>query len=114
MMKLRPALKMGRQEFAVVHKQHGDVDLFDALNEKEAFGWKDGILYFQDAVARQVVHTLERWYGIEIEFCEEGQPERTYSAEFDNAQLTNVLAQLSQSLQLDYRKEGNSVYLCGK
>lgn len=114
MLKLRPAVQMERREFAVVHKERGDVDVSGALDERKVFGWKDGILYFEDANANEIARTLERWYGVKVNFCEDGQPTDTYSAEFNNAQLPSVLSQLSRSLQLHYTQKGNEVYLCSK
>ncbi|MFC3196656.1 FecR family protein [Parapedobacter deserti] len=114
LIKLRPAVKMEKREYAVVHKERGEVNSSAILDEKKAFGWKDGILYFEDAGAHEIAHTLERWYGVKISFCKEYLHLDTYSAEFNNAQLPSVLSDLSRSLQLNYTQEGNEIYLCSK
>lgn len=114
LIKLRPAVVMNQRELAVIHKGRGEMSVTEALNDRKTFGWKDGILYFDDANPPEVISRLERWYGITVDVCEGGLPAAPYSAEFDNLDIANVLAQMSQMLPIRYEIVGSTVYLCGK
>lgn len=112
--KLRPAVKMNSRNLLVISKEGGDMDVSEAIDGRKAFGWKDGILYFDHADATSVANTLERWYGVKVNFCEGAKPEIAYTAEFDNAKLPLVLSRLSETQRVVYKQEGDDVFLCSK
>lgn len=115
LIKLRPAVVMNQRELAIVHKNRGEMEISDTLDDRKAFGWKDGILYFDGADPNEVVRKLERWYGVTVDVCEGGMPRATtYSAQFDNEDIDHVLAQMSQILPIRYEIVGSTVLLCGK
>ncbi len=116
LIKLRPAVKMEQREYAVIHKQEKNVEVSGDLNEKKLFGWKEGILYFENADSSEWVSTLERWYGVDIRFCDQLAVLPAFSGEFGQANnsLSDVLSQLSTSLRLSYRVDGKRVSLCSK
>lgn len=114
LIKLRPAVVMKQRESAVVHKGRGEMAISETLNDRKAFGWKDGILYFDEVDSLELINQLERWYGVKVDVCSGGLPDVHYSAEFDNADIVNVLAQMSQIIPIDYQIVGSTVFLCGK
>ncbi len=114
LIKLKPAVTMNKHEYAVVHKDQGMVDVAGLRDGKKAFGWKDGILYFDEAGADEIATTLARWYGVNVHFCEGERPHVRFSAEFDNKKLADVLTKLGATTSLHYRKDGGEVFLCTK
>jgi len=83
----------------------GDFDI------KQAAGWKDGILYFENAGFNEVVETLERWYGVEIVTENFQNNPWKYSGEFQNEYLDIVLESISYSKNFEYTIDQNKVYL---
>ena len=45
-----------------VFKSNGQM-IQSSFDPKKVLSWKDGIIYFDDAVFEEVVEVLERWYG---------------------------------------------------
>ncbi|MCG8387747.1 MAG: DUF4974 domain-containing protein [Cytophagales bacterium] len=66
-------------------------------------GWKDGRLIFSDASIEEVIHKLERWYGVEI-FLRgpAAQEEWEYNGEFKDERLRQVLNSMSFIQDFDY------------
>ena len=58
-------------------------------------GWKDGLLFFQDAGLEEVVEQLENWYGVEINLVNRPIKEWKYNGEFANQDLETVLKRMS-------------------
>ncbi|UII24172.1 FecR family protein [Fulvivirga ligni] len=79
------------------------------FNEPEAILWKDGILYFKDTDFKKVIHTLERWYDVDIQV--ENMPDRELicSGRFKNEYLSNVLHSIGFSLDFTYTIDNNVV-----
>lgn len=112
--RMRPVLKMDRYEYAVISKDKKQVDISAMFDEKEFFGWKEGIIYFREAGSEEIARKLERWYNVNVNFCKGLKTLPLYSGEFDNSELTTLLTELSSSLQLNYKIEGKDIYLCSK
>ena len=53
--------------------------------------WKDGILTFENDTFDQVVHKLERWYGVRIDVEGDLPGDWEFSGVFDNESLVHVL-----------------------
>lgn len=68
----------------------------------EDFGWKEGILYFNDASAKEVFDKLKLWYGAEFSFGSIDLPRLKYSGFYKNQDLETVLNGLGYSLKFDY------------
>ncbi|RZM28547.1 MAG: FecR family protein [Pedobacter sp.] len=114
LMKLRPALITDSTTYAVFNKQQNQLNLHTFKKDKELFGWKNGILYFQNASYDEIASKLERWYGINISFCATKVQLPAYNAEFTNQDLTEVLYKICNTLNLTYKIEGKNVYLCNR
>ncbi|MEQ6119479.1 FecR domain-containing protein [Reichenbachiella sp. MALMAid0571] len=68
----------------------------------EDFGWKEGILYFNDASAEVIFEKLKLWYGVEFSFESIDLPQLKYSGFYKNQDLETVLNGLGYSLKFDF------------
>lgn len=76
-----------------------------------AFGWKDGILIFEDNSLKEVVVMLERWYGVKIEVTGRPSTQWKVNGRFENKALEQVLNSLSFTYDLEFRITGKNVEL---
>jgi len=79
------------------------------FNEKEEFGWKDGIIYFKNNPLKEVFRRLEKWYGITIHLQSEKILQGTYTGEFKNASLEKVLEGICYTSQLTYSVDNENI-----
>ncbi|WP_372637900.1 FecR family protein [Fodinibius sp.] len=78
-------------------------------NIEELIAWKDKKLVFTDKSLVHIADRLERWYNIDIVLSDSSFKERRMSASFEDEPLTEVLAVIALSLDLDYKREGRKV-----
>ena len=114
LLKIRPVKTADSNIYAVFNKQQNQINLQSFKKDKEIFGWKDGILYFENANYDEIASKLERWYGINVSFCATKVQLPAYNAEFTNQELTEVLYKICNTLNLTYKIEGKNVYLCNR
>lgn len=81
------------------------------VNKMEAFGWKDKILYFNKSSFNQVKAELQKWYGIEIISDGDFSVHGTFSEQFNNPSLKEVLNGLSFLYRFKYEIDGDQVTL---
>ena len=74
----------------------------EVADAKESFGWKDGIIYFKHADFRTVLDRLEAWYGVQFEIKNKPQYKWSYTAEFQNQTLQDVLKSIGFSQNFTY------------
>lgn len=73
--------------------------------------WKDGVLFFSKTNVKEVIETLERWYGVEVE-VKGNLPDVKCSGTFQkNEYMTNVLDVLSYSVGFEYSLAGKQVQI---
>jgi transmembrane sensor len=80
-----------------------------SFNPKEIYGWKDGILYFEQANLADVLQKLERWFDVDFEIKNASPVEWRYTAQFHNQNLRNILESLSFSQNFKYELNGKKV-----
>nr|WP_305120588.1 FecR domain-containing protein [Pedobacter sp. SYSU D00382] len=114
LVKLKPSVVIGQDAYAVINKQEHHVDLLPAANDNKAFGWKDGIIYFDNASLAEITEKLERWYGVEITVCDAALGVNRYTAEFRNMNLQEVLKKISSSLNIGFQVKGKNIYFCNE
>ncbi len=85
-----------------------------AVNRLDAFGWRDRILYFHSDTFDDIKVELERWFGVTVGISGDFQPAGTYSGEFEDASLKEVLTGLSFIYRFDYTIEGSKVTITKK
>lgn len=75
--------------------------------------WKSGIIQFDEVPFEDVIHTLERWYGVNIYWDEAIKiPDLKCTGKFKpNEYLTNVLQALSHSIEFEYTIDNKEVSL---
>ena len=77
--------------------------------EKE-LGWKKGIIFFDNSSFIEVIHKLERWYGVDIQVLNATDLQNwSYSGQFENESLINVLVTISHVESFDYRIKDKTV-----
>ena len=77
----------------------------------QSFGWKEQIIYFKAAPFGKIKTELERWYGVNIELSEGFKPKGTYSGQFKNESLEEVLKGLSFIYRFDFSIEETRVII---
>lgn len=73
------------------------------------FGWKDGILAFENASVKEVVQTLERWYNVDIQLLNYSGTDWQYKARHDNESLELVLKSIAYNEAIDFKIDGKKV-----
>jgi transmembrane sensor len=74
-------------------------------------GWKDGVLFFDNADLMDVVNSLERWYGVTITIVGNPSSAWAYQGIFNNQSLEVVLQRLSFSKEFDFLIEDKNVLI---
>lgn len=82
--------------------------VFDYESE---FGWKDGILVFDDSDLGDFITLMERWYGIHINVVGQGEGHWAINGRFKRESLENVLKSLEFSKGVAYKIQGKQVTL---
>lgn len=88
--------------------EKSEISHFDYETE---FGWKHGILAFDEADLNAFVGIMERWYGIDINVVGKSKDNWAISGRFKNEEFENVLKSLEFSRQIIYKINGNQVTL---
>jgi transmembrane sensor len=82
-----------------------------SFHPRKAYGWKDGILYFDQANLPTVLQKLERWFDVDFQVINESPVQWRYTAQFHNQSLKNILESLSFSQNFKYEIEGKKVII---
>ena len=73
--------------------------------------WKDGVLYFEDTDLKEVVTTLERWFGANIILKNVPASMPRFSGEFKNESLDNILMAMSYSGKIKFTQDNKEVVI---
>ncbi len=87
---------------AIKYDQELDQIFKSAFDYKDAFLWKEGIIYFKDASFDEVLEKLGAWYNVQFEVENKHLAKKYYTGEFKNESLENLLENISYSLNFDY------------
>lgn len=107
----RKKINLEPQQSISYEKKKGLFTPITSFNPLEEYGWKDGILYFNNADIQEVVNRLESWYGVNIEIINKPPFEWNYHGEFKDQSLRNVLESMGYSQEFDFRIKNNEVDL---
>ena len=77
-------------------------DTVDDFSPELEYGWKDGIIYFKNATFDDVLSKLSSWYGVDFDITGIPHTEWSYSGEFNNYALSNVLYAISFTGKFNY------------
>jgi ferric-dicitrate binding protein FerR (iron transport regulator) len=75
------------------------------------YGWKDGILVFEDAGFEEAMEVLERWYDVQIEVVNQPPAQWRYDSRHHNESLELVLTSMSFNEGFDFEINQNTVKL---
>ncbi|MEQ8553077.1 MAG: FecR domain-containing protein [Cyclobacteriaceae bacterium] len=73
---------------------------------KEVFLWKEKVIYWNHASWQEIANTLERWYGVSVE-VNGLMKEISYSGQFDDQSLENVLVSMGYTLGFNHTLNDN-------
>ena len=107
-------LEPGEQVVALKEEKHLEKQPFDY---EEEIGWKDGLLYFQNASYGEIKRRLERWYGITIH-TEDATGNHfsnwNYTGKFENQSLEMVLKRMGFTKDFIFSISNQEIYLYPK
>ncbi|WP_103070195.1 FecR family protein [Aquimarina sediminis] len=88
----------------------------NALEKKEvnssfSKAWMQKKLIYRGASFKEVVHDIERFYGITIKVKKEGLMDRLYRGSHDNPSLQDLIQKLSFVLQFEYKSKGKTLLI---
>jgi ferric-dicitrate binding protein FerR (iron transport regulator) len=101
----RSMLKPGEQ---AVIKENSPLTIDYSPNIDKIMAWKNGVFNFEEATLQEVMHQLERWYDIEVQY-ETGIPKLEFVGKMGrDLSLNNVLRGLELS-KVHFRLEGRKL-----
>jgi ferric-dicitrate binding protein FerR (iron transport regulator) len=108
---LGSSLELAPGQMAVFDKEQ-DALTFTTFDADYVTGWKDGYLMFRDATLNEVVEKLHAYYGIDIAMENESKPgEWSYTGNFKNESLANVMSSMSILRNFDYVIKNDSLII---
>jgi transmembrane sensor len=81
------------------------------FESNEVEGWKDGLLFFEKADLEEIISTLERWYGVEIQVISQPNIKMNYTGQFKSQNLKNVLMSMGFVNNFDFEINNKNVLL---
>jgi ferric-dicitrate binding protein FerR (iron transport regulator) len=108
-------LKPGQQAVMVypspgVHgKNEENINIVTIADPSSVIAWKDGLLQFDSADLSTVMHTVERYYDVDIQF-DQGMSGKVFTGGFARQdKLEHVLKILTSFYALHYKMDGKTV-----
>ncbi len=81
-----------------------------SVDAEQAVAWKNGLFNFQDANLKDVMHQLERWYDVEVDYT--GMPDIEFVGTVPRtAKLSSVLKALELTSNIEFRIDGKKIRL---
>lgn len=98
--------------FGVLYSRESkELDKYN-FDEARELGWKNKILYFEEADIDNVIGELERWYGVKITIeNKEKVRQWNYNGKFENESLENVLNGIGFIQEFEYEIDDKNVTL---
>lgn len=82
------------------------------FDSREILSWKNGIIYFKNSSEQQVFSRLEKWYGVKFQIPKSpGDRKWSYTAEFTNKSLENVLQSIGFSMNFNFSINNKNVQI---
>lgn len=108
MASIRPIVKVKDQELMTFNKNNGNANV-SLMKDENA-----DVLVFSNAGEKEIVTKLKRFFGVQAIFTEPLEDNETFSGDYKNATLQEVLSGISITLKQDVRIHGTTVYLIKK
>ncbi|MDF9799408.1 transmembrane sensor [Catalinimonas alkaloidigena] len=94
-------------EQATLHRNNQLIK--EKVNIDEVTAWKNEVILFQGATEGEVIHTLEKWYGVKILVEGNSPKDWRFSGRFERKNLENVLRSIGYSMDFQYSMEEKEV-----
>lgn len=96
-----------------VSQSGGQLQLIKQVNTGQIVAWKNGFFNFENVPLAELMHQLERWYDITVEY-ENGIPDITFGGKMSRQEsLESLLKGLGES-GVHFRLEGRKVIVINK
>ena len=109
---IKERVELSKGTSGVVHKAEKKVEQV-AEPLKNAAAWKTAKLDFDEDLMKDVITTLERYFGTEIEVSNEMIYECYFSSPFDQPDLEEILMVVGATIDIEFKKEGDTYLLIG-
>lgn len=86
----------------------------EKVNAQHIVDWTQGGLRFEDSDLKNVVKSLERWYGVSFTLKNKFLAYCKFTGQFQNEKLLNVLKVLQEALGIDYEIKSKEIIITGK
>lgn len=86
----------------------------EEINARKIVGWTQGVLRFEDSALKNVIKSLERWYGVKFKLKNSELEECKFTGQFQNEKLINVLNVLQEALGITYEVKSKEIIITGK
>ena len=83
-------------------------------NVKYATAWKEGSILLSDTPMNHVITSIERWYGVDITVADKEILQYSFTANFKNKSLSEILNLLKISSPIAYKINGKNVIIYSK
>lgn len=100
-------------ETAIYRKENASLEI-KQLNPKVQLAWQQRVIAFQDADMKEVVHQIERYFGVTIDISHLPQRQWKLTGEYKDQSLEGILQSLSFSYGIKYSIEEDKVELYDK
>ncbi|MDF9796946.1 transmembrane sensor [Catalinimonas alkaloidigena] len=97
-------------EMVVVNHKRGDFEV-SSFDPDKILAWKEGVLVFQKESFEEIIHKLERWYGVDFIIKRSMPVTDGFTGRYNNPSLKVVLEGMSYSSDFTYTIEGDTVII---
>ncbi len=96
-------------EKLVYNKQNDHCVISKVTDMKSLSAWKNKILIFENASLEKVLTTLSRWYDVNFEIGDEKVLEYSYTLEFSQDTLTEILSDMEKVSPIRFTMDENVI-----
>src|SRR5690606_39596217 len=97
---------------SVVWDQQSKAFQIREFEPAKVLAWVDGILVFDNSSFEDIIHTLEKWYGVQIDTASLNEKLPTgYTGKYKDKSLETVLQGISYVLDFKYEIKGKEVII---
>lgn len=85
------------------------------VDTQEAVAWKDGYFRFDDERLEDIMHSVARWYDVDVVFENDALKEETFAAVTTRfATISMLLKVMEQTGDVQFRIEGRTIHISSK
>lgn len=106
----RMSVVLEPNEMTVLNRE-GNLEKQPIENPSIAFGWTEQRIVFKDQPIEKVLHTISKWYGVEVQFENKIESEKLYTAHYENPGLREVMESISHVYNFNYSIDEKKVII---